>query len=85
MFKITRFVIWICSKFTRAEIEQIIAGLSDVLSNHNPEVKPKDDFKEKHPNYRVFSVDPLSPLTLSYLKHLPFSHAFLYKRYTLSH
>ena len=63
MFKITRFVIWICSKFTRAEIEQIIAGLSDVLSNHNPEVKPKDDFKEKHPNYRVFSVDPLPPLT----------------------
>jgi len=49
MFKITRFVIWICSKFTRAEIEQIIAGLSDVFSNHNPEVKPKDDFKEKTP------------------------------------
>jgi len=63
MSQIARFVIWICSKFTRAEIEQIIAGLSDVLSNRNPEVKPKDDFKEKHPNYRVFSVDPLPPLT----------------------
>ncbi len=63
MSKITRFVIWICSKFTRAEIEQIIAGLSDVLGNLNPEVKPKDDFKEKHPNYRVFFVDPLPPLT----------------------
>ena len=31
--------------------------------NRNPEVKPKDDFKEKHPNYRNFSVDPLAPLT----------------------
>ena len=63
MSKIARFVIWICSKFTRIEIEQIITGLSDVIANRNPEVKPKDDFKEKHPNYRVFSVDPLPPLT----------------------
>lgn len=63
MSKIARFVIWICSKFTRIEIEQIIAGLFDVLTNRNPEVKPKDDFKEKHPNYRKFSVDPLPPFT----------------------
>ena len=51
MKKITRFVIWICSKFTRREIEQIIDGLIEVLANCNPEIKPKDDFKEKHPNY----------------------------------
>jgi hypothetical protein len=60
---IARFVIWICSKFTRVEIEQIAAGLLDVLQNRNPEVKPRDDFKEKHPNYRQFVVDPLPPLT----------------------
>ena len=58
-----RFVIWICSKFTRAEIEQLAAGLSDVLQNRNPDVRPKDDFKERHPNYRKFSVDPNTPLT----------------------
>jgi len=63
MSRISRFVIWICSKFTRGEIERIIAGLLDVLQERNPEVKPKDDFKEKHPNYRNFSVDPLAPLT----------------------
>lgn len=63
MCRIARFVIWICSKFTRIEIEQIITGLSDVLNDRNPEVKPKDDFKEKHPNYRNFFVDPLPPLT----------------------
>jgi len=63
MSKVARFVIWICSKFTKAEIEQIIFGLSDVLQDRNPDVKPKDDFKEKHPNYRDFTVDPLPPLT----------------------
>jgi putative transposase len=63
MSKIARFIIWICSKFTKNEIQQIIAGLLDVLEDRNPEVKPKDDFKEKHPNYRNFWVDPLAPLT----------------------
>jgi len=63
MPKIARFIIWICSKFTKSEIEQIVNGLVDVLQDRNPEVKPKDDFKEKCPNYRSFVVPPLSPLT----------------------
>ncbi len=62
MDRISRFVIWICSKFNREQIERIINDLQDILSNRNPEVKPKDDFKEKHPNYRNFSVDPNPPL-----------------------
>jgi hypothetical protein len=33
MSKIARFVVWICSKFTRVEIEQIVNGLLDVLNN----------------------------------------------------
>lgn len=61
--KIARFVIWICSKFVKEEIEQIIAGLLDCVSGKNPELKPKDDFQQKHPNYRKFYVDPLPPLT----------------------
>ena len=63
MNKISRFVIWICSKFTREEIEIIIIQLTDILSNRDPEIKPKDDFKQKHPNYRNFYVDPLAPLS----------------------
>ena len=63
MSKIARFIIWICSKFTKSEIEQIVSGLIEVLADRNPEVKPKDDFKEKYPQYRKFSVDPLAPLT----------------------
>lgn len=62
MTKVARFVVWICSKFTRKEIELIINGLLDVLNNRNPEVKPKDDFKQKYPQYRSFFVDPQPPL-----------------------
>ena len=62
MKKTTRFVIWICSKFTRSEIEQIIQGLIEVLAHRNLEILPKDDFKDRHPNYRNFLVDPKAPL-----------------------
>jgi hypothetical protein len=33
-----------------------------VLNDKNPDLKPRDDFKDKHPNYRKFSADPLAPL-----------------------
>lgn len=39
MSKIARFIIWICSKFTKSEIEQIITGLADVIQDRNPEGK----------------------------------------------
>ena len=46
MDRISRFVIWICSKFDREQVERIVVELQDVLANRNPEVKPKDDFKK---------------------------------------
>lgn len=46
MNKITRFVIWICSRFDRARIEDIVKQLQEILANRNPEVKPRDDFKK---------------------------------------
>ena len=46
MDRISRFVIWICSKFDREQIERMVVELQDVLSNRNPEVKPKDDSKK---------------------------------------
>jgi len=33
MSKIARFIIWICSKFTKSEIEQIVSGLVEVLAD----------------------------------------------------
>ncbi len=63
MKRISRFVIWICSRFTREQIEFIVKELSAIIKRRNPSVKPKDDFKEEHPNYRKFIVDSTSPLT----------------------
>lgn len=71
MKKIERMAIWLCNKFTRAELETITAYLLDVLANRNPEVKPRDDFKEKHPNYRNFSVDPNPPLVKQEIQKEP--------------
>lgn len=61
--RLSRFVIWVCSKFNRIEIEFIVSELSSILKSRNPEVLPKDDTKEKQPNYRNFFVDPKPPLT----------------------
>jgi putative transposase len=63
MNKIARFVLWLCRKFTRQELEQIIVELQAILAQRNPEVKPRDDFQQQHPHYRDFYVDPLPPLT----------------------
>jgi len=53
MDSISRFVIWICSKFDREQIERIIKELQLVLANRNPDVKPKDDFKK---NIRIIGI-----------------------------
>ena len=46
MDRISRFVVWICSKFDRKQILRIIEELQEILANKNPNVKPKDDFKK---------------------------------------
>ena len=64
MNQISRFVIWICSRFNRKQIEMIVKELSTVLKNRaNFPSKPKNAFKEQHPRYRDFYVDKTPPLT----------------------
>ena len=64
MDQVSRFVVWICSKFNREQIEKIVSDLTDVLEKQsNLPSRPKDVFKEQHPRYRDFSVDPNPPLT----------------------
>jgi hypothetical protein len=46
MDQISRFVIWICSKFDREQIQRIVEELQNILANRNPDIKPKDDFKK---------------------------------------
>jgi len=62
MFNLSSIVIWICKKFNRAQIGLIIKELNKILKDPNSEIHPKDTFKEDHPNYRKFDVDPSPPL-----------------------
>ncbi len=55
-------VIWLCKRFDRTEIDRIVTILLDLLYDASCEIKPKDNFKEEHPNYRAFDVDPLAPV-----------------------
>jgi len=63
MQRISRFVVWICKKFNRTQIEHIVKSLLDVLYDPSSEIQPKDQFKEEHPNYRNYYVDSQAPLT----------------------
>jgi len=66
MDKISRFIVWLCSKFSREQLELINKELSEILQGRKEfPVNPKDAFREKHPNYRDFYVDPSAPLTES--------------------
>jgi hypothetical protein len=62
MKKVHRFVVWICKHFNREQIINIVEELLQVLDDKNPDLKPKDEFKEKHPKYRDFGTDPMTPL-----------------------
>jgi len=57
-----RLIVWICRHFNREQILTIVEELTKVVHDKNSELKPKDDFKVKHPKYRDFSADPLAPL-----------------------
>jgi len=62
MDKLSRFIVWICKKFNREQVEKIIQGLLDALKDPNSALNSKDRFKEEHPHYREFHVDPNEPL-----------------------
>lgn len=62
MTKAQHFIVWVCKHFNREQILHIVDELIQVLNDSNPDLKPRDDFKDKHPNYRKFSSDPLAPL-----------------------
>ena len=63
MRRIVALAAWICRKIVRAEIEFLVALLTDVLAGRNRTIQIRDDFRQKHPHYRQFVVDPLPPRT----------------------
>jgi len=55
-------IVLIYKKFNREQIQEIINKLVDILNDKYSAVKPRDDFREKHPHNSNFIVDPLAPL-----------------------
>ena len=60
MGKIPRLVLWLCKKFTRQELQELVHELEEILAGRQPEPQPRDDFRQQHPHYRDFYVDPLA-------------------------
>ncbi len=59
MNKMARFVLWLCQKFTRAELQDLrLSASADSFR-----AQPRDDFRQQHPHYRDFYIDPQAPLT----------------------
>ena len=62
MFKFKNIIIWLFKRLTREQLLELVDQILKALQDKNSNIKPKDDFKEKHPNYRNFKADPLAPL-----------------------
>jgi hypothetical protein len=63
MGSITRLVLWLCRKFTHQDLQELVQRLQEILAGRQPEPQPRDDFRQQHPHYRDFYVDPRPPLT----------------------
>jgi transposase-like protein len=65
MDNVLKLIKWLAAKFTRDQLWEIVSVLINVLNDHYDDIKPRNDFLDKHPNYRKFKVDPLAPLEYS--------------------
>jgi len=63
MKRIISLVRWFCRQLTLKELSIAVSIFLEVLYDKRPDIKTKDDFKNQHPNYRKFGVDPEPPLT----------------------
>jgi len=63
MGSIPRLVLWLCRKFTRQDLQELVQQLQEILAGRQPEPQPRDDFRQQHPHYRDFYADAQAPLT----------------------
>lgn len=59
---ITALVRWLCRKLSINELIIAAAIIQEVIDDNRDDIRPRNDFQEKHPEYRKFAVDPESPL-----------------------
>lgn len=65
---ITRIVRWVCKQLNFDELLVAITIFLEVINNQRDDIKPRCNFRDNHPNYRKFTVDPLVPLIEAPLK-----------------
>lgn len=63
MRTITSLLHWFCSQLTPDELLEAIVILLDVFHGRRDDIGLKTEFREKHPNYRKYTVDTTPPLT----------------------
>jgi len=59
---ITAVVRWLCRKLTLDQLIAAAAIILAVINDEREDIRPRNDFAEKHPHYRKFTVDPEPPL-----------------------
>ena len=61
--RIIALVRWLCRQLSLTELLTAANIIIEVLNDDRPDIKCKDYFSTKYPNYRKFNVDPNPPLT----------------------
>ena len=60
--RIVSLVTWFCRRLSLEELFTAAAIILEVLNDDRPDIKCKDAFRQEHPNYRKYDVDPQHPL-----------------------
>ena len=61
--RIVSLVAWFCRQLSLEELFTAAAIILEVLNDERPDIQCKDSFRQQHPNYRKYDVDPETPLT----------------------
>ncbi len=59
---IVAFVRWLCRKLDREQLLVAVTILLEVINDQREDIRPRDDFRDRHPQYRRFTVDREPPL-----------------------
>lgn len=65
MKRIVSLVAWFCRQLSLEELFTAAAIILEVLNDERSDIQCKDAFRQQHPNYRSYDVDPEPPLTES--------------------
>ena len=63
MNRIVALVRWFCRQLSFDELLTATVIILEVLNHDRPDILCKDAFRQAHPNYRKYAVDPNPPLT----------------------